>query len=250
MVNDNGVQAYCWYQLADFFRAMQLPRDLMSKDRPKLLPSLNTMRLDLVNFCDHLPLGISSFAAVIRWHLGRILDEMVVTGLPDEAASADEIMVLRNLLKDEGLMSSACPAFVSVKDGVKSLPLYGYDNQIISLKKPTGKKVSKKRSPIPDHPEGGQPPKSIYPAGHTVWKWTKDHEDLPKQWIEFDKHSGRPMSEIEDEEEDDDGYDLAALLGLPFMPLFVPPPPPNAFATPDDGDGDSDSMPELVDPEA
>lgn len=77
MIQDKGIQAYCWYQLADFLRALQLPRavDLESKDRPKLFPNLTSMRIDLVNFCDHLPLGIVSFAAVIRWHLGRILDE-------------------------------------------------------------------------------------------------------------------------------------------------------------------------------
>ncbi|KAK0129231.1 hypothetical protein ONS95_001166 [Cadophora gregata] len=40
MINDKGMQAYCWFQLADFLRAMQLPRELMSSNRPKLFPGL------------------------------------------------------------------------------------------------------------------------------------------------------------------------------------------------------------------
>ncbi|PVH81125.1 hypothetical protein DL98DRAFT_654300 [Cadophora sp. DSE1049] len=252
MINDKGMQAYCWFQLADFLRAMQLPREMMSSKRPKLFPGLETMKLDLVNFCDHLPLGISSFAAVVRWHLGRILDELVVTGLPDAEASVDEQMVLRNLLRDEGLFSAGCPAFISVKDGVRSLPVFGYTHEVVCLKK---KKASKKKSPTSVHPEGGKPPKSTYPAGKTIWKWTKEHDDEPKQWIEFDRASGRPMSEIEDDEEeddDDDQADFAALLGLPLFPMFGPPPPP-VNPTPAsnddvlDDDEDLEGMPELID---
>ncbi|KAH7312969.1 hypothetical protein BKA65DRAFT_542521 [Rhexocercosporidium sp. MPI-PUGE-AT-0058] len=255
MINDKGIQAYCWFQLADFLRAMQLPREMMSANRPKLFPGLLTMRLDLVNFCDHLPLGMSVFAAIVRWHLGRILDELVVTGLPDMEASADEQMVLRNLLRDEGLFSAGCPAFVSVKDGLKSLPVYGYNHHVVTLRK-AGKKVSKKKFPIPHHPEGGKPPKSTHPTGHTIWKWAKEQDDEPKQWIEFDRASGRPMSEIdedEDEEEDDDSdqFGIDALLGLPFLPMFGPPPPlhVNQGGDEQDDDEDSEGMPELIDPE-
>jgi len=252
MVNDKGMQAYCWFQLADFLRAMQLPREILSSKRPKLFPSLETMRLDLVNFCDHLPLGISTFAAVVRWHLGRILDELVVTGLPDAEASVDEQMVLRNLLRDDGLLSAGCPAFISTKEGLKALPVFGYTHEVVCLKK---KKASKKKSPAPLHPEGGQPPKSAYPADKTIWKWTKEHDDEPKKWIEFDRASGRPMSEVEDdedEEDDDDQTDFATLLGLPLFPIFGPPPlPANPMPGPNDvvvgDDEDSDGMPELID---
>ncbi|KAH7384955.1 hypothetical protein BKA64DRAFT_748433 [Cadophora sp. MPI-SDFR-AT-0126] len=253
MVNDKGMQAYCWFQLADFLRAMQLPREMMSSNRPKLFPGLETMRLDLVNFCDHLPLGISAFAAVVRWHIGRILDELVVTGLPNADASADEQMVLRNLLRDEGLFSAGCPAFISIKEGVKSLPVFGYTHDVVCLKK---KKASKKKSLTPLHPEGGMPPKSTFTAGKTIWKWTKERDDGPKQWIEFDRVSGRPMSEVEDEEdeeEDDDDLppNFATLLGLPLLPIFGPPPPPPVNPTPAPDalgdDEDLDGMPELID---
>ncbi|KAH9221217.1 hypothetical protein DL95DRAFT_442045 [Leptodontidium sp. 2 PMI_412] len=252
MVNDNGIQAYCWFQLGDFLRAMQLPRGMMSKDRPQLFPGISTMRLDLVNFCDHLPLGMSAFAATVRWHLGRIVDELVVTGLPDLEASIDEQMILKNLLRDEGIFSSGCPAFVSVNDGLKSLPVYGYNHHVVTLKKGPGKKVSKK-SPTPHHPEGGKPPKSTHPAGHTIWKWAKEQDDEPKQWIEFDRASSRPMSEVEEEEDDeyddsDDQITFGTLLGLPFLPMFAPPLV-NQGGDELYDDADLEGMPELLDPE-
>ncbi|KAG4438714.1 hypothetical protein IFR05_005794 [Cadophora sp. M221] len=255
MVNDNGIQAYCWFQVGDFLRAMQLPQGMMSKDRPKLFPGLLTMRLDLVNFCDHLPLGMSAFAATVRWHLGRIVDELVVTGLPDLEASIEEQMVLRNLVRDEGLFSAGCPAFVSAKDSLKSLPVYRYNHHVVILKKGPGKKVSKKKFPVPHHPEGGKPPKSIHPAGHTIWKWAKEQEDEPKQWIEFDRASGRPMSEVEEEEDDDDEGDnqiqFDALIGLPFLPMFAPLPLTHVNQGGNDqyDDADLEGIPELLDPE-
>ncbi|CZT00947.1 hypothetical protein WAI453_009443 [Rhynchosporium graminicola] len=256
MVNDQGIQAYCWLQVADFLKALQFPRELMSKNRPKLLPGLGTMRLDLVNFCDHLPVGISSFAAVVRWHLGLILDELVVTGLPGPEDGSDELMVLRNLLRDDGLFSSACPAFVSIPDGVKTLPVYGYNHHVLNSKK-IGERASKK-APIRRHPEGGEPPKSAHADGTTIWKWTKDYDYEPKKWIEFDRASGRPMTEIEDEDAENDGdadgdqFDLGplvlpALLNGIFPPQMFAPPDESADEEEEDGDADSEGMPDLID---
>ncbi|KAL2060950.1 hypothetical protein VTL71DRAFT_9002 [Oculimacula yallundae] len=256
MMKDTGIQAYCWFQVADFLKALQLPREMLSKNRPKLLPGLESMRLDLVNFCDHLPIGISSFAAVVRWHLGRILDELVVSGLPQPVEGSDEQMVLRNLLRDDGLFSSTCPAFVSIRDSIKSLPVYDYTHHVLSSKK-SGKKAMKNASVL-NHPEGGRPPKSTHPAGTTIWKWARDYEDEPKKWIEFDRVSGRPMSDVEEEDagtdaDDDDDFDIGPMV-LPFVAngLF----PPSMFNHPhthedeeeeEDEDVNSEGMPDLID---
>jgi hypothetical protein len=203
LINDGGVQAYCWYQVADFLKAFNLPLDRASQRRPKLFPSLTSLRLDLVNFCDHLPLGIWGFASVIRWHLGAICDELLITGIPELEGGTDEEMLLRNLVRDEGLISTGCPVFISAGSGLTTLNGYGYAQQVIRSHNPS----LKSKQPKFIHPEGGVPPKSSRPAGTTIWKWTTDHTNRPKTWIEFDRASGYPMGEIEpeyDSEDDDD----------------------------------------------
>jgi hypothetical protein len=82
MVKDKGLQAYCWEQLADFLRALLMPTPA-SVFRQKLLPHLEFMRIDLVNFCDHLPYGGYQFSSLVRWHLGRLVDEILITGAPE-----------------------------------------------------------------------------------------------------------------------------------------------------------------------
>jgi hypothetical protein len=44
----------------------------------KLLPGLQTMRMDLVNFCFHLPAAGSRFLTAMRLHSGGIVDELFV----------------------------------------------------------------------------------------------------------------------------------------------------------------------------
>jgi hypothetical protein len=86
LFQDEGVQSYCWLQLSEFFKAMVFPqRELVrqppsSREYDKLLPSLKTLRLDLVNFCDHLPFPGPRYASIIRWYVGRIADEVMLTG--------------------------------------------------------------------------------------------------------------------------------------------------------------------------
>lgn len=209
LVNDGGIQAYCWYQVADFLKTFQLPLDRTTKERPKLFPNLTSLRMDLVNFCDHLPLGIWGFASVIRWHLGAICDELTITGIPEMEGGTDEEMLLRNLLRDEGLISTGCPVFISSSHGLKPLDGYGYSQAVVRANKPSLKAKAPTRF---THPDGGLSPKSSHAAGTTIWKWTSDHTNRPRTWIEFDRATGYPMNEIDppmdtSEEDDDDDDD-------------------------------------------
>ncbi|CAL3965331.1 unnamed protein product [Diplocarpon coronariae] len=201
MVNDKGIQAYCWYQVGDFLRALQLPYpdDPISTVRPKLFPELTSMRIDLVNFCDHLPLGIATLAPVIRWHLGRFLDELLVTGVPRETASGHEQMILRNSLRKEGLFSSACPAFISEKGGLKKLPVSDYQHQVVAAQKKKKKKSAAATQSLSSQrgSKAGDHPVSFHSEGETIWKLVLENEDEPKQWMEFHRESGRPMAEME-----------------------------------------------------
>ncbi|PBP27223.1 hypothetical protein BUE80_DR001860 [Diplocarpon rosae] len=221
MVNDKGIQAYCWYQVGDFLRALQLPfsDDPSLTVRPRLFPELTSMRIDLVNFCDHLPLGIATFAPVIRWHLGRFLDELLITGAPHEDASGHELMILRNALKEEGLFSSACPAFISEKGGLKKLPVSDYQHHTVAAKKKK-KKAAAPQSPSPQRgPKADNHPVSFHPAGETIWKLVLENEDGPKLWMEFHRESGRPIIEMELGVSDSD-VDADGPVGMQFA---VPP---------------------------
>lgn len=196
MVKDKGIQAYCWEQLADFLRALLMPTPA-SIFRQKLLPHLEFMRTDLVNFCDHLPYGGYQFSSLVRWHLGQLVDEILITGAPegdvtDEGFTSEE-RVLHQLVRDEGVIGSAVPLFVSISSGLKPLKGHGIAQRVVRADKEPAFKSAKTLI----HPEGGEPPKSAFKPGKTVWKWTSDSLVNPeKRWIEFDRRSGMPAEDI------------------------------------------------------
>ncbi|KAE9364023.1 hypothetical protein N431DRAFT_489827 [Stipitochalara longipes BDJ] len=197
MIEDKGIQAYCWEQLADFLKALLTPTPA-SAFRQKLLPGLDSLRIDLVNFCDHLPYGGYQLSSLIRWHIGQIADELLVTGAPEADMTDDgystEERVLHQLVRDEGLIGSAIPQFVSISSGLKPLKPNGIAQQIIRANKEP--KFQSAKTLI--HPEGGEPPKSAYKPGKTIWKWTSDSLANPeKRWIEFDRRSGLPADDID-----------------------------------------------------
>ncbi len=205
MVKDRGIQAYCWEQLTDFLKALVISVPPTSKVRPKMFPNLKSMRIDLVNFVDHLPYGGFQFGSVIRWHLGQFLDELIITGAPaGDLGFTSEEKLLHNLVNDGGLIGSAKPLFVSLNkgSGIRSLRpldlslqvLRADANALLTLNSSPSKKENNKAE---IHPEGGAPPKSYFPSGRTVWKWT--YETLTsekKSWIEFDKASGFPADDV------------------------------------------------------
>jgi hypothetical protein len=223
MVRDKGIQAYCWELLADFLRALVMPVNA-GQARPLLLPELQMLRLDLVNFCEHLPYGGSSFASVLRWHLGQVVDELLITGAPDQETDdgvSHEERLLQNLVKDEGLFGTACPIFVSIASGLKPLPGFGINWQVVRADNNMLKSAKKQEN----HPEGGEPPKSIYPPGRTIWKWAADSlKTSEKEWMEFDRASGHPAEQVADMYSDmsiysDDDFDMDGLPALMLNPF-------------------------------
>jgi hypothetical protein len=196
MINDKGIQAYCWEQLADFLKSLLMPTP-PSVLRQKLLPGLDIMRIDLVNFCDHLPYGGYQFSALIRWQLGQMVDELLITGAPEgditDEGFTNEERALNQLVRDEGLIGSAVPLFVSIREGLKALKGHGIAQRVIRASQEPKFESAK----ILIHPEGGKPPKSTYKAGRTIWKWTSDSLTNPeKRWIEFDRRSGMPAEDV------------------------------------------------------
>ncbi|KUJ16918.1 uncharacterized protein LY89DRAFT_782161 [Mollisia scopiformis] len=204
MIKEHGIHAYCYMQVGDFLKALFVPRRISNGRQYKLLPSLKTMRMDLINFSDHLVLGRTYFTPIIRWHLNKFLDELLVTGGSLGGEEDEEMYVLRNLVSNGGLFSENGAVFISVPGGLKPLPPYGITHELVRSEEVPMKSFQKY------HPEGGTPPKS-HPERKTVFKWAADSLSERKRWIEFDYLTGEELTpdwnDIESEIDSEDMYD-------------------------------------------
>jgi len=202
---DRGIHAYCWQQFADFMMSLQVPST--SRRLAKLFPSLRRMRVDLVNFSDHLHYPGPNFATVLRWHTGPFLDELIVTGVPEDDPEEGPEQMFTRIVKDEGVFASGPPIFVSLGKSLKTLRPLGLavrvvraDGETILLRELQHKDRNAKRfrASGPVDPEGGKPPKSYYPLGRTIWKFTQNSlANQERKWIEFDRESGWPADDID-----------------------------------------------------
>jgi len=208
---DKGIQSYSWQQVVDCLQALIVYPRINSRSQRKLLfPNLKTLRLDCVNFSDHIPFIGSSLISILRWHVGQIVDELTVTGLVDEDMSNGEEQILHSLVKDNGIFAHGTPVFASAKiDRLKPLP--GYDLNLIIPKSSTVPKRGY-ATLAASHPEGGQPPASLFPGGSTVWKYVAQSLAEPKKkWVEFHRRCGLPVDNcgelqtmLEEMKEDED----------------------------------------------
>jgi hypothetical protein len=124
-----GFRSYSWNQIIDFLTALRAPYDpstrLKSAPRPRLLPNLSSLRLDLVNFSDTL-LSFSGpeFHETTSHEFGCTLNELQVTGMPHDDVGLKASAELSGLLKDEGLYLDATAAFIVASKGAVQ-PLRG-----------------------------------------------------------------------------------------------------------------------------
>ena len=202
---DRGIHSYCWQQFADFMMSLQVASG--SRRLVKLFPSMTRMRVDLVNFSDHLHYPGPNFATILRWHAGPFLDELIVTGIPEDDPEVGPEQMFTRIVKDEGVFSSGPPIFVSLSKGLKVLPPLGLavrviraddDSKVIRRLHNKERKTKRLAALGPVHPDGYKPPTSFYAPGRTIWKFTQD--SLAKQerkWIEFDRESGWPADDMD-----------------------------------------------------
>ncbi|KAI0869572.1 hypothetical protein GGS24DRAFT_148686 [Hypoxylon argillaceum] len=211
-----GFRAYAWYQLIDFLEAMLPPYDPNFKfsptqPRPRLLPALDTLRIDFVNFINDLlqypPQHLHDLAS---HQLGCMLNEVVLTGVPTDECGLRVSTELSGLLKDEGLLIDHPPILVAVKDGVRMLncsePLCPHSAKVIRGMPSTGDLFDGHRShsaydfpPAPS--DEGEPPYSMYHSCRTIWKKVPVKLDRTgeRRWELFDRVSGMPWDEVEEE---------------------------------------------------
>lgn len=116
-LNRGGFRSYSWHQLIDFLTALRAPYDpntrLKKTPRPRLFPNLTSLRLDLVNFTDTvLPFSGAEFHETTSHEFGCTLNEVLVTGMPNDDVGMKASAELSGMLKDEGLYLDAAAAFI------------------------------------------------------------------------------------------------------------------------------------------
>ncbi|KAL2754217.1 hypothetical protein ACRALDRAFT_1063121 [Sodiomyces alcalophilus JCM 7366] len=122
-----GFRCYSWLQIVDFLQALRAPFDPKHDKKlvaPRLLPGLESLRIDLVNFIDDLlPMFASELHNIASHEFGCTLNELAITGLPVDDPGVKASAELCGLLKDEGLFMTGLPAYIQGKKGL--IPLSG-----------------------------------------------------------------------------------------------------------------------------
>lgn len=246
-VGPKGFRSYAWTQAVDFFAALRPPYDPthdIKASRPRLLPGLETMRIDFVNFAeDFLPMPGTDFHAMVAHELEFTLNELMVTGIPcceaGEKASSD----LAKMVKDNGLHIDGGPAFLQMKTCQRPLGCHSFNARVICFSRRSDiesdseldfdeldfdeldfdelDELQKHIAIIPAcPPETGHPESDYDFMGRpTVWKRVPVSRDSDeRKWVEFDRKIGYPTDEVErsmrfvdgehedeDDDDDDDG---------------------------------------------
>ncbi|KAK8105621.1 uncharacterized protein PG998_003904 [Apiospora kogelbergensis] len=224
-----GFRTYAWYQLVDFLEAL-LPPHIPGHDhatpRPRLMPNLEVMRIDLVNFGDDMfQYPPAQLHDVASHQLGCSLNELIVTGLPGDDPGSRTGTELSGLLKDDGLMITHAPTLIALKQGgLRVLQGSAFVKKVVRSMRPVTGVNHHHHDDHPDYfdefppapPEEGDPPYSQYLSCRTIWKRVPIWIEQPhkRQWVLFDRVSGLPWEDVRDEalmfdfiddEDEDDG---------------------------------------------
>ncbi|CAJ2514288.1 Uu.00g024070.m01.CDS01 [Anthostomella pinea] len=219
-----GFRAYAWYQLIDFLDALLPPFDpalvpasslVRPAPRPRLLPSLEKLRIDFVNFGEDLfqypPPQLHDLAS---HQLGCILNEVVLTGVPTDECGLRVSTELSGLLRDEGLLIDHAPTMVAVKNNLRMLQCDAdqchYSSKVVRAMRTVSdyhhhhfdddhRYAGLDFPPAPK--DEGEPPLSEFHSCRTIWKKVPKKLDGndERKWELFDRVSGMPWEDIQEE---------------------------------------------------
>ncbi|KAH6607707.1 hypothetical protein Trco_004020 [Trichoderma cornu-damae] len=231
-----GFRCYTWNQVIDFLQALRAPFDPAYKDRknprPRLLPSLSSLRLDLVNFSDSLlPFSGSDLHETASHELGCTLNELQVTGMPLDDVGMKATAELSGLVKDEGLYLDASAAFIARPKNLQSLPGDVWCARVIRAYKDLKEELEEEALGLgEDSEEIGEPfhlysfegyhkvgtlPAAPAEEGHppstreeklVLWKKVpvaRDDSD-ERTWIQFSRVNGHEVEDSAWDSDDDD----------------------------------------------
>lgn len=206
-----GFRSYSWSQIVDFFAALRPPYDPgvanITTPRPRLLPALTSLRLDLVNFADGLlPFSGSEFHDIASHEFGCTLNELQVTGMPFDDAGIKATCELCGLLKDEGLYLDCIPtAVLGCKGRLSSLSTATWCGRVVRAQKANDSDNDDDDDDGDDyaahHPKLGLLPPAPAEEGHPetppdmvnsiIWKKVPvARDDSTREWLPFRRQSG------------------------------------------------------------
>ena len=210
-----GFRSYSWSQIVDFFVALRPPYDprvaYATTPRPRLLPALTSLRLDLVNFADGLlPFSGSEFHDIASHEFGCTLNELQVTGMPFDDAGIKATCELCGLLKDEGLYLDCIPTFVQgCKGRLSQLSGATWCGRVVRAHKAGDSDLDDEDEDDEDdyddyavhHPKLGLLPPAPAEPGHPetpsgmgssiIWKRVPiARDDTTREWIPYRRQNG------------------------------------------------------------
>ncbi|KAI5463212.1 hypothetical protein BGZ63DRAFT_380834 [Mariannaea sp. PMI_226] len=219
-----GFRCYTWNQIVDFLEGLRAPYDpkIKIQPRPRLLPSLATLRLDLVNFSDTLlPFSGSELHDITSHELGCTLNELHVTGMPFDDTGMKASAELSGMLKDEGLYLDGPASYIAQSRHLHALSGKRWCARVIRAW--NGKDVDEEDSDDEDTPRGhsahshaklGALPPAPQEEGHppslrddetVIWKRVPVSRDATdREWIQFSRFSGYEMTNM-DWDSDEEG---------------------------------------------
>ena len=137
-----GFRCYAWNQVIDFLVALRPPYEPATvtsgkqkeraRPRPRLLPSLTSIRFDLVNFSDTLlPFSGTELHDITTHEMGCTLNEIQITGMPIDDTGVKASAELSGLLKDDGLYLEAPATFLAQENYVRPLGDHFWSPKVI-----------------------------------------------------------------------------------------------------------------------
>lgn len=213
-----GFRCYTWSQVADFLTALRAPYDPRHKDknhpRPRLFPSLKSLRLDLVNFSDSLaPFSGSELHHITSHELGCTLDELQVTGMPADEMGMRAAAELCGMLKDEGLYLDGTASFIALSRNLQPLTGTEWHPRVVRAWEDEDDDVDDYLDEHDDHmgwhrPKIGLLPPAATEKGHpastasedkVIWKKVPVARDSDvRSWVEFSRFIGSETSSSDD----------------------------------------------------
>ncbi len=130
-----GFRCYAWAQLSDFLDGLRPPFDPRRDKKAqgvRLLPNLQSMFIDFVNFPDFfLPDVNVELHEMTSHELGCTLNELIVTGLPCCEVGMKAGSDLTGMVRDGGLFVDGSCLYVGMKTALKPLMGYQYCARVI-----------------------------------------------------------------------------------------------------------------------
>ncbi|EAQ87761.1 hypothetical protein CHGG_04380 [Chaetomium globosum CBS 148.51] len=255
-----GFRSYTWEQVVDFLDAMRPPFDPhhpKGQPRPRLLPGLETLRMDFVNFPDSfLSPGSGSFLHSFASHdLGCTLNELQLTGLPACDLGDELVSELSGMVKDEGLVLKSDATYVYSGNQLRQIEkppkgqrlnrwswMTSWDPKVVrswkALADEYARSKNKPAAPQPSHahhrhshaghhrmppaPKEEGHPESPWKERRTLFKRVPRHKHSGERiWVEFDRLTGLEIDPLDYDEEDDE-YDISDLV-CPHCDVMHPP---------------------------